>query len=49
MQIGGVPAWGIVDSGADITNMGKCLFQMDAAVRKLKERDCKKPDMIPNT
>ena len=28
MQIRGVSAWGIVDSGADITNMGKCLLQL---------------------
>ena len=49
MQIRGVPAWGIVDSGADITIVGKQLFQTIAAVSKLKKRDCKKPDKIPKT
>ena len=46
VQIGGVPVWGIVDSGADIS---KRLFLAIAAASKLKKRDCKKPDKIPKT
>ena len=47
--IGGVSAWGIVDSGADITIIGKELFKMIASVCKLKKKDFKKPDKIPKT
>ena len=49
VQIGGVLAWGIVDSGADITIIGKDLLQTIAAVGKLRKRDCKKPDKVPRT
>ena len=49
VQIGGVLAWGIVDSGADITIIGKDVLQTIAAVSKLRKRDCKKPDKIPVT
>ena len=44
VEIQGVPAWGIIDSGADITIMGKELFKTIASVRKLKKKDFKKPD-----
>ena len=49
VQIGGVLAWGIVDSGADITIIGKDLLQTIAAVSKLRKRDCKNPDKVPRT
>ena len=49
VQIGGVLAWGIVDSGADITIIGKDLLQTIAAVSKLRKRDCKNPDRVPRT
>ena len=47
--IGGVAAWGVVDSGADITIMGKELFKQVASVCMLRKRDFKKPDRIPKT
>ena len=47
--IRGVAAWGVVDSGADITIIGKELFKQVASVCKLKRRDFKKPDRIPKT
>ena len=49
VQIGGVPAWGIVDSKADITIVGKQLFLKIAAANKLKKSDCKPPDKTPKT
>ena len=47
--IQGVPASGIVDSGADITIMGKELFKVIASACKLKKKGFKKPDKIPKT
>ena len=44
MQLQGVSVWGIVDSGADITIMGKELFKTVATVNQLEKRDLKKPD-----
>ena len=49
VQVQGVRAWGIVDSGADITIMGKELFKKVASVCRLKKRDFKRPDKIPKT
>ena len=40
----GVPAEGIIDSGADITIMGGEIL---AAVAKLQKHDLMKPDKIP--
>ena len=37
VQIGGVATWGIVESGADITIIGKRLFQSIAAANNLRE------------
>lgn len=45
--VGGVPLWGIVDSGADITIMGSSAFKQVASVAKLKKRDFKNPDKVP--
>ncbi len=45
--IEGVPADGIVDTGADITIMGKDLFAQVAAVAWLRKKDFWKVDKIP--
>ena len=44
----GVPAYGVLDSGADITIIGSTLFQKVAAAARLKKRDLKKPDKTPH-
>ena len=49
VQIGGVPALGIIDSGADITIIGKQLFLSVAAATKMKKKECKRPDRVPKT
>ena len=46
VEIQGVPAQGVVDSGADITIMGGDLFRRVAAVAKLKKRDLKRADKV---
>ena len=45
----GVPALGVIDSGADITIMGKDLLKRVAAVAKLKKSKLKKVDKVPKT
>lgn len=45
----GVPADGIVDSGAEITIMGPELFKKVASVCRLRKKEFKKPDQIPRT
>ena len=47
LLIQGVPAYGIIDSGADFTKIGGVLFKKVAAVAKLKKRDLKRPDKTP--
>lgn len=42
--IQGVPVYGIVDSGTNITIIGSGLFRKVAATAKLRKRDLKKPD-----
>ena len=49
LQVQGVPVFGIIDSGADITIMGGELFKKVAAAARLKKRDFKKPDKVPRT
>ena len=49
IQIQGVPAYGIIDSGADITIIGGNLFRKVAAAARLKKRDLQKPDKTPRT
>ena len=49
VQIQGVPVYGIIDSGADITIIGGGLFRKVAAAAKLRKRDLKKPDKMPCT
>ena len=45
--VGGVPLYGIVDSGADITIMGGTAFKQVATVAELRKRDFKPPDKTP--
>lgn len=49
VQIQGVPAVGVLDSGSDITIMGAKLFAKVALAARLRKRDFKKPDRIPRT
>ena len=49
VEIAGVPAYGIVDTGADITIMGPELFKKVAMVAKLKKRQFKEADKVPHT
>ena len=49
VEIQGVPAQGITDSGADISIMGGELFKRIAAVARLKRRDFKRADKVPCT
>ena len=45
----GVDAWGILDTGADITIMGPDLFKKVASLRRLKKRNFHQPDKVPKT
>ena len=47
VQLEGVPARGIVDSGSDITILGGDLFRKVAAVARLRKSQFKKPDKVP--
>lgn len=47
--IGKVEAMGIVDTGADITIIGKRLFLTIAAARKLRKDDCRIADKTPRS
>jgi len=49
VEIAGVPANGIVDTGTDITIMGPELFKKVASVAKLKKGQLKKADKVPHT
>ena len=49
VEIAGVPAVGLVDTGADITIMGSELFKKVAAVAGLKKRQFKLADKQPHT
>ena len=49
VEITGVPAYGIVDTGADITIIGPKLFKKVAMFAKLKKRKFKEPDKVPHT
>ncbi len=48
VQVQGVPAFGIIDTGADITVIGGALFKKVATIAKLKKRDLQKADKIPH-
>ena len=45
----GVPAQGVIDTGAEITIMGGDLFRQVAAASKLKKSQFKAPDKTPRT
>ena len=47
VSIQGVPAYGILDTGADITIIGGALFKKVAAVAKLRKRQFQQPDKTP--
>ena len=49
VQLQGVPARGIVDSGADITIVGGELFRRVAAAAKLRKSQLKRVDKVPKT
>lgn len=49
VQLQGVPVYGIIDSGADISIIGGDLFRKVASVAHLKKRDFKKADKVPKT
>ena len=49
VEVTGVPAHGIVDTGADITIMGPELFKRVATVAKLKKQQFKEADKVPYT
>ena len=49
VDVQGVPADGVIDTGADITIMGKELFAMVAAAARLRKRDFRKADTVPRT
>ena len=47
--IQGVPAEGLIDSGAEFTIVDGDLFKKVATVNKSKKKDLKKPDKVPKT
>ena len=49
VSVQGVPASGVIDSGADITIMGPDLFKRVAAAAHLKKSAFQKPDKVPYT
>ena len=49
VDVQGVEARGIIDTGADITIMGPELFKKVAAVAHLKKSQLKQPDKTPYT
>ncbi len=49
VQIQGVPAVGVLDSGSDLTIIGAELFTKVALAARLHKRDFKKADKIPRT
>ena len=49
VDVQGVPATGVIDSGADITIMGAELFKKVASVARLRRSSFKKPDKTPYT
>lgn len=47
VDIQGVPSYGLVDSGSDVTIMGGDLLHKVAAVAKLRKKNLKPPDKVP--
>ena len=49
VQLHGVPARGVIDSGADITIIGGELFKRVAATVRLRKSQLRKSDKVPKT
>ena len=49
IQLQGVPVYGMIDSGADISIIGGDLFRRVASAAHLKKRDFKPADKVPRT
>ena len=49
VQLQGVPVYGLINSGADITIIGGDLFRRVATTAHLKKRDFRKADKVPRT
>ena len=49
VQLQGVPVYGLIDSGADISIIGGSLFKKVATTARLKKRNFRKPDKVPRT
>ncbi len=49
VDLQGVPARGVIDSGADITIIGGDLFKQVATVAKLRKKDFRSADKTPRT
>ena len=49
VDIHGVPAYGVIDSGSDVTIMGGELLRKVAAVAKLRKKNLKPPDRYPQS
>ena len=47
VQLQGVPVYGVIDTGADITILGGNLFKKVATIAKLKKRDFRPADKTP--
>ena len=47
VEIQGVPVFGVIDSGADITTIGGNLLRKVATIAKLRKKDLKHPDKTP--
>ena len=49
VQLQGVPVYGLIDSGADISIIGGTLFRKIATAARLKKNNFHKPDKVPRT
>ena len=49
VQIEGVPARGVIDTGSDITVMGGELFRHVATIARLRKSQFQQPDKFPRT
>ena len=49
VSVQGVPAYGLIDSGADITIIGGTLFKKVATTARLKKKHFMKADKVPRT
>ena len=49
VSVAGVPATGVIDTGADITIINGALFAKVASAARLKKKDFQKADKVPRT